>query len=73
MPFTSHYEHAHSVQHLAVTTQRPSLYGPSKPLVRGNSRMLGLSGRLANRPSDTKLARAGPAGAEPGVTNYSKS
>lgn len=35
--------------------------------------MLGLSGRLANRHSDTKLARAGPAGAERGVTNYSKS
>lgn len=39
----------------------------------GNSRTLGLSGRLANRHSDTKLARAGPAGAERGVTNYSKS
>lgn len=73
MPFTSHYEHAHSAQLLAVTTERPSVYGPSEPQVRGNSRTLGLSGRLANRPSHTKLARAGPAGAEPGVTNYSKS
>lgn len=46
---------------------------PQRATGPGNSRTLGLSGRLANRPSHTKLARAGPAGAEPGVTNYSKS
>lgn len=38
-----------------------------------NSRTLGLGGRLADRHCDTELARAGPAGAERGVTNYSKS
>lgn len=46
---------------------------PQQAAGLGNSRTLGLSGRLANRHSDTKLARAGPAGAERGVTNYSKS
>lgn len=67
MPFTSHYEHAYSAQHLAVTECGP----PSR--WAANSRTLGLDGRLADRHCDTELARAGPAGAKPGVTNYSKS
>lgn len=67
MPFTSHYEHAYSAQHLAVTECGP----PSR--WAANSRTLGLAGRLADRHCDTELARAGPAGAKPGVTNYSKS
>lgn len=69
MPFTSHYEHAYSAQHLAVAKALYSIL-PQQAAGPVNSRMLGLSGRLANRHSDTKLARAGAAGADQGVTNY---
>lgn len=62
MPFTSHYEHTYSAQHLAVAMALHAW--PQQAAGPGNSRTLGLSGRLANRHSDTKLARAGPAGAE---------
>ena len=66
MPFPSHYEHASSAQRSAVTERGP----PSRWAT--NSRMLGLGGRLVDRSCDTELARAGPAGAERGVTNDSK-
>jgi len=66
MLFTSHYEHASSAQRSAVTERGPLSRWAA------NSRMLGLGGRLADRHCDTELARAGPAGAERGVTNDSK-
>lgn len=66
MLFMSHYEHASSTQSSAVTERGPLSRWAA------NSRTLGLGGRLADRHCDTELARAGPAGAERGMTNDSK-
>lgn len=68
MPFTSHYEHAYSAWCLAVARDLNSTL--TQQVLVLNSRMLGLSGRLVHRLSDTKLARAGAAGESQGVTNY---